>query len=586
MTLSRGLLLVSLLLAACADRPATIAESFPAPSSIRWAAQGWGDADREDWHHRSAGQAFGTLSWVQAVEEPSSERRLMDRDNLRELGFLTKDSTAVNPWAMPVGFVLTDGGPGARQQVGLTCAACHTGQVEYRGVALRIDGAPGGFNLVQFLMDYYAGLGATLADSAKWERFAARVEAIEPGAGGTLRAEVEEYMAAVGAAGAAYAAAPGIDVTSGHGRMDPFNRIGNEVFGTALREPRNLHKSNAPVSVPYMWDVPRLDWVHHNASFTQSMSRNVLQILGNGGRVHFLDAAGASVPAPEKWQTNINVAALRDLEAAFVALRAPTWPSDLFGAYDTTKARAGRALYEQECSSCHAPRPIAGSSPDYVELAVTTVPLAIIGTDSAEAATFVRRRYIVDRLLGPGTEPIDGAAGLQRATREMSNRLYDQLGYDDAQRREADGRGRPNIVRAVAAYKARPLDGVWATAPFLHNGSVPTIYDLLSPPAERPTRFWLGTYEYDPKHLGYVSRETRRGTHFDASIPGNLNTGHAFSDDSTVVGRIGRALTREERLAIIEYLKAMTDMPPDTLPAVPYGWEKYPEQLGWRRPSP
>jgi mono/diheme cytochrome c family protein len=580
-----GPILTCVLLVACAERPAPTPDSFPAPSAISWAPQGWSDAERESWHHRSAGQAFGPLSWVQAVEDPASDRRLMDPDNLRELGFLTKDSTAVNPWAMPVGFVLTDGGPGRRQQVGLTCAACHSGQVEYRGVAVRIDGAPAGFNLVRYLQDYYAGLAATVADSAKWARFATRVEAIEPGTGGTLRAEVEGLLAAAAEAGAAYAAAPGAEVESGHGRMDPFNRIGNAVFGTALRETQNLYKSNAPVSVPYMWDVPRLNWVHHNSSFSQSMSRNVLQILGNGGRVNFLDAAGAPVPAPAKWQTNIDVAALRDLESGFVTLRAPEWPRAVFGAYDTAKARAGRTLYQQECSSCHAPRPIAGSPRDYVELAVTTVPVAVIGTDPGEAETFVRRRYVVDKLLGPGSAPIDGATGLQRATKEMAEHLYDQLGYDAAQRREADGRGRPNIVRAVSAYKARPLDGVWATAPYLHNGSVPTIYDLLSPPAERPARFWLGSYEYDPQHLGYVSRETKRGTQFDATIPGNLNTGHAFSDDSSVVGRIGRALSRDERLAIIEYLKAMTDMPPDTLPAVPFGWEKYPEQLGWRWPA-
>ncbi|MEN9813717.1 MAG: hypothetical protein RL479_2403, partial [Verrucomicrobiota bacterium] len=124
------------------DAASPVKPSFPAPASIRWAEQGWNAAERENWHHRSAGQAFGPLSWVQAVEQPATERRLMEPDNLRELGFLTKEASFANPWALPVGFVLTAGAPGQRLQVGLTCAACHTGQVERGGRALRIDGAP------------------------------------------------------------------------------------------------------------------------------------------------------------------------------------------------------------------------------------------------------------------------------------------------------------------------------------------------------------------------------------------------------------------------------------------------------------
>jgi hypothetical protein len=66
---------------------------------------------------------------------------------------------------------------------------------------------------------------------------------------------------------------------------------------------------------------------------------------------------------------------------------------------------------------------------------------------------------------------------------------------------EMDGFGLPIGVRELRAYKARPLAG-WATPPFLHNGSVPTIYQLLSPQDERSTTFYKGTFEYDPKHLG------------------------------------------------------------------------------------
>ena len=150
------------------DAASPVEPNFPAPASIRWAQQGWNADEREAWHHRSAGQTFGPLSWVQSVEQPGNAQRLMAPDNLRELGFLTKEASLANPWALPVGFVLTAGGPGQRLQVGLTCAACHTGQVERGGHALRIDGAPAGFDLIRYLGDFYAGLGATLTDAAKW----------------------------------------------------------------------------------------------------------------------------------------------------------------------------------------------------------------------------------------------------------------------------------------------------------------------------------------------------------------------------------------------------------------------------------
>jgi hypothetical protein len=114
---------------------------------------------------------------------------------------------------------------------------------------------------------------------------------------------------------------------------------------------------------------------------------------------------------------------------------------------------------------------------------------------------------------------------------------------------------------------------------------VPNLYELLSPPAERSAHFWLGTYEYDPLRLGYVSRETKRGTRFDSTRPGNSNAGHAFTDDLRAPGRLGPALTPDERLALLEYLKAIPDLPPDPLPAVPFDWEKYPDQLGWRWPA-
>lgn len=136
---------------------------------------------------------------------------------------------------------------------------------------------------------------------------------------------------------------------------------------------------------------------------------------------------------------------------------------------------------------------------------------------------------------------------------------------------------RPNCIRAGAGYKARPLNGVWATAPFLHNGSIPSIWDLLGPVADRPELVQLGPTAFDPEHLGIVQDATvveraRRRRHekyidgyfiLDTALPGNRNTGHEFSDrwkegrphGEQPPGVIGPQLSEGQRRSLIEFLK-------------------------------
>ena len=138
-------------------------------------------------------------------------------------------------------------------------------------------------------------------------------------------------------------------------------------------------------------------------------------------------------------------------------------------------------------------------------------------------------------------------------------------------------KGRPNCLRAGAGYKARPLNGVWATAPFLHNGSVPSVYDMLIPPEERPEFVQLGSTEFDPATLGIVQTDElaakirRRPDEryidgyfiLDTKLDGNHNSGHEFSDRWDPVrpwydqpkGVIGPQLSENDRLRLIEFLK-------------------------------
>jgi hypothetical protein len=108
----------------------------------------------------------------------------------------------------------------------------------------------------------------------------------------------------------------------------------------------------------------------------------------------------------------------------------------------------------------------------------------------------------------------------------------------------------------LATYKARPLNGIWATAPFLHNGSVPNLYQLLLPDNQRVKTFSVGSREFDPENVGY---RTDAGFEFKTHLPGNLNTGHSGPDFTQTKGEDGnyRDFTDDERWSLLEYMKTL-----------------------------
>jgi hypothetical protein len=108
--------------------------------------------------------------------------------------------------------------------------------------------------------------------------------------------------------------------------------------------------------------------------------------------------------------------------------------------------------------------------------------------------------------------------------------------------------------RLLLAYKARPLNGIWATAPYLHNGSVKSLYELLLPVEKRAKTFWVGNRDFDPREVGFVNQPSPVGSWFrvaDASgkaIHGNSNNGHDYGS---------KTLTEPERWALVEYMKTL-----------------------------
>lgn len=199
--------------------------------------------------------------------------------------------------------------------------------------------------------------------------------------------------------------------------------------------------------------------------------------------------------------------------------------------------------------------------------------LDLLGTDPTTAVNFNARQTSFYQIATAGKntsladffgkDQVGVAEALGGITLEAKKTVYDKdLELTLAQKAEWDG-FRPNQFRAPLGYPARPLRGYWATAPYLHNGSVPNMYELLSPASERSSAFYVGNTEYDPKYMGYVSSSGKGFFRFNTQIEGNSNRGHEFRDvkpGESFAGVVGPRLSEKERLDIIEYLKGMRDI--------------------------
>ncbi|MGY4447833.1 hypothetical protein ACVWZR_002493 [Bradyrhizobium sp. i1.3.1] len=263
--------------------PATL----PEPSKIEsayWLPQNWSSRQRYWFHHTSQGTATIPVpyQWFLALERPElsfSYTSLTDDDYLRRLGFIPSPSSKDfarnapsygyhedgsnagggspgwtpnlpdNPNGLPVGFAILKGGvdPATggsyEDQIGLTCAACHTGHLEYKNVSLRFDGGPAMVNLGEVERVVGLSIGYTLILPWRFERFASRLEQIK-GQGvdrKQLRSDLDLALQKIKkqkAQSDSLLTEQGVaDLDEGFGRLDALNRIGNQVFYSNLLDP-------------------------------------------------------------------------------------------------------------------------------------------------------------------------------------------------------------------------------------------------------------------------------------------------------------------------------------------------------------
>jgi len=668
---------------------AQLAELLPPPlptpppvREARWLDQNWSTEDRHWFHHVSQGTKTFPVpyAWFVALEQPrihlfSRPGLLSDSNYLERFGFIPSPKTIhtdkatllsygyaesadapastqslSDKWpvenfdGLPVGFARLSGAtdPITRaplpDMIGLTCAACHSGSIHYKGTSIRYDGGPAMVNLLNLEKATGLSIAYTLSPLLpfRFDRFATRVLGANASKAdrAALKKRLSDAFAFVKAQATTlenlYSRVHQQDTEEGYGRLDALNRIGNQVFYTDMAlsgvtvSDKNMHVRDAPVSFPPIWTVPWFWWAQYDASISQPLIRNAGEALGVAALLNLSpDTAPGAL-----FRSSVDIENLASIETMlrgpdpfkqnppeFGGLRSPNWPADMFPddlvwKIDAARVDRGRKIYAEICAECHLgpvndhafdtqfPDKSFWTSPhlqkdgDGPVLDEVQMGVAGMGTDPSQAHVLMLRTVEVPGFLdlepdrdlakrwgcsgvpASSTTDMSFAIALMIMVEKASDKWMEDHHLTDEQKR-ALWRSRKNCPNSDNAkqthYRARPLNGVWATAPYLHNGSVPSLYWMLKPATERPKQFCMGTRDFDPQQVGFhvepgEKPACRHGeTLFSAVNPdgsamtGNSNLGHSLegTPGPGKPGVIGRLLTEDERYDLIEYLKTL-----------------------------
>ena len=252
-----------------------------------------------------------------------------------------------------------------------------------------------------------------------------------------------------------------------------------------------MDNSIGPTDIPSIWNLKKYDRDGVTLNWAGDSHDKYSVIIDSA-----LGLLGAAPKSNEEFLGQI-----KWLEDYLSAKAPPKYPL----AIDATKAAAGKEVFDRECASCHASDQTA-----------KRMALKGVDTDPERLWTWKKEHAIA------------------------ANNAVKKFGIER----------RGLVEEDLIGYNAVYLDGLWLRAPYLHNGSVPTLRDMLKPPAERPKVFWRGYDLYDPINVGFVSsgaRAEEAGSKYDTSERSNGNGGHLF----------GTALADGDKDVLVEYLKTL-----------------------------
>ena len=637
------------------ERGAAIVKDDPMgdrADKIAYLDQNWTAADSTWFYSITQGSDLLPYDFFLELEQPDSQELFRSDKNMNFYRYLPQKSSRSNPDALPVGMV-ADHYKG-KKFMGFTCAACHCSQVNYNGVGIRIDGGPGAADMDRFMNDLQVAMQKTANDPTKRARFEAAV--LQKGhyrnAG-----EIDHDLTVYALRLQAYNFFNETTAPYGYSRLDAFGRIYNRVLehvtnGEALEfvlkntlskpeidrilanlkpvlsdenrdqvmsilvaqttpaERRKIrdkvfNSPNAPVSYPFVWDIPQHDYVQWNGIGANAgvgpIGRNAGEVIGVFGTLDWSEKPGWTISSVLGGQgfgdkhisftSSVKVHNLRKIERRLSTLESPSWQDaankGLLPALDQPRVDRGELLFDKLCAQCHAPIDRKSSSRrivahmDRVEKVGTDKTMASNSVSYTGFSGILRNQYSnagvggillytrapVASILTTATENVVATPDPDKwfITRgaDWATDLIDAFFGNEIKPSVKAGDYGPDTTatpyQSLLAYKGRSLNGIWATAPYLHNGSVPTLYDLLLPssPAKddpagteyRPAKFEVGSRELDVKKVGFRhGTDEYKGFLFDTSLPANSNAGHEYGT---------RQMTADQRWDLIEYLKSL-----------------------------
>jgi len=555
---------------------------------------GWDSVKRLDYYSRDQGSRIMPLDWLEALKLPNGQPFLAD--GLARYGYLPNPDNASG---LPVGFVAS--GPTGAQNVGMTCSACHTRQITVAGTSYRIDGGPAIVDFQSFLSDLDTAVGSVVASDAAFAPFAAAVlhsASPAPADVAALRGAVDgwylRYHTLI------LRALPK-EQPWGPARLDAIGMIFNRLTGLDIGPPPsflipdNIKLADAPARYPFLWNASRQDLTQwpgfaDNGNDILGLSRNLGEVFGvfavfqptnDGVLVNYLNDNSA------------NFDGLSALEDLIKKIGPPRWPWQI----NSDLADEGRTIFQRPtaqggCADCHAIKlgKVRGLEPTWA------TPVQNVGTDTREwgvldwsvdtgvlkgafiplvtdpllendkafkvLATSVIGS-IAERVLTGGGILLDAAQAVGEVKGATPHLLKGRL---PPQLRALEGAFRPpgnlpgfkplGVPNAPSpptrgSYESRVMQGIWAAAPYLHDGSVPTLAELLKPANERVKSFKIGS-NYDIENIGLAVEQTQFGFTLETTDCSDLNSGR-----SRCGHEFGTQLKPEEKKALLEYLKTL-----------------------------
>jgi hypothetical protein len=532
--------------------------------SATYLDQGWSTSDRQYFYRTTQGSRLLSYRVFVNLETASSTTKFASEANLGPMGYLYDSDRTNNPDNLPIGFV-KDAPLLKSASLGLTCAACHTRDISVSNqigtsTRFRIDGGQSYTDTERFLRELEQALVATAQNVTKFDRICASIGAVNSFDKSAVRSEINAAITKLSEERLSNMPAGQAVNDPGPGRLDALahikNRVANYVYPRNYAQPGNNIDATAPVSFPFLWDAPYQDFTQWPGNVSNASlgpyARNLGEVTGVFAETTVTGTAGVIVSTSSANVTNLN-----QLENKLLKLKSPLWPSNL-APIDAQLAAQGDQLFQTYCASCHvevdrAPR-------------TTFVPTFAFGADVVRTDPTQANNNLNDTALAGVTnfnskKVVSPSAILASVLAEPLVFATPTVLVLQGNHRQSGAPSSPVTTLAPGeaaghTYKARPLNGIWATGPYLHNGSVRTLYDLLLPSAQRPLTFCAGSVALDTQRVGMANDcRISNAYRFDGTKKGNSVSGHEYGTSADPRGL--PALRDYDRWALVEYLKTL-----------------------------